>query len=186
MSATAIASAVGAWDAFRAPDPQALARRAVEGFQELPFVAPALERLLEEFPAPSDGLSATERRALRAIEEGARTPSAAFVAAQDLEDAPFLGDTWFYRSLAAIGLSPRRLVEIETGEELPVAPPLSDGSAFADLPLRLTAEGENVLRGASDRVELLGIDRWVGGTHLVTGAVWRWDAPARSLSGPSS
>ena len=33
----------------------------------------------------------------------------------------------------------------------------------------------DVLGGRADRVELLGIDRWVGGTHLVPGAVWRRD-----------
>jgi hypothetical protein len=185
-SPAALECAANAWDAFRRPEPRALARCVTGGAPELPFLAAALERLLEELPAASDGLSGTERRALRAIADGARTPSAVFLAAQALEDAPFLGDTWFYRSLATIGHGPARLVEVESRVQLPPAPPLSDRRVFAGLPLRLTVEGENVLRGASDRVELLGIDRWVGGTHLVTGAVWRWEAATRSLCGPSS
>ena len=37
------------------------------------------------------------------------------------------------------------------------------------LELRVTEAGERVLRGESNRVELLGIDRWVGGTHLTRG-----------------
>ena len=58
--------------------------------RHLPFLAPALRRLLEELPAPADGLSGTERRALQAVAAGARTPPAAFVAAQRLEEAPFM------------------------------------------------------------------------------------------------
>jgi hypothetical protein len=143
-------------------------------------------RLLEELPAPSDGLSGTERRALRAIAEGARTPAAAFLAAQDLEDAPFLGDAWFYRALAGIGRGRVRLVEAQDGEQLPVAPPLGDGRRFTGLALRLTAEGERVLGGESDRVAALGIDRWVGGTHVSPSALWRWDASRRRLVSPSA
>ena len=186
VSSAATASASEAWDAFRAPEPHALARWvAAEAPDELPYLPSALERLLEELPAPSDGLSGTERRALRAIAEGARTPGAAFVAAQDLEEAPFLGDTWFYRALTALGRGRARLVEVGSGEELPLAPPLSDGLVFARLPLRLTAEGERVLRGESDRVDALGIDRWVGGTHVTTSTAWRWDPAERRLVAPS-
>ena len=50
-----------------------------------------------------DGLSGTERRALEAIAAGASTPGVAFVAAQELEEAPFLGDAWFFRTLAELG-----------------------------------------------------------------------------------
>jgi redox-sensitive transcriptional activator SoxR len=185
VSQDAVGSAAKAWEALRAPEPQALTRWVTEESRDLPFLASALERLLEELPAPSDGLSGTERRALRAIEEGARTPAAAFVVAQDLEDAPFLGDTWFYRALVAVGRGRARLVEVDRGEELPLAPPLSDGRVFAHLPLRLTDEGERVLRGESDRVDALGIDRWVGGTHVTTASAWRWDPAGRRLVAPA-
>jgi hypothetical protein len=46
---------------------------------------------------------------------------------------------------------------------------LSDGQAYSRLELRLTATGERVLRGDANRVDLLGIDRWVGGTHVTRG-----------------
>src|SRR6185295_13170588 len=105
-------------------------------------------RFLEELPSAADGLSGTERHALEAIAAGAATPAAAFLAAQRREEAPFLGDTWFVRTLAALGAGPARLVESRDGE-----------------PLRLTANGERTLSGEGDRVDLLGIDRWVGGTH---------------------
>jgi hypothetical protein len=54
-------------------------------------------------------LSGTERRALQAITAGATTPAAAFRAEQDLEDAPFLGDAWFYRTLSILGHGGPRL-----------------------------------------------------------------------------
>jgi hypothetical protein len=177
-------TAASAWDAVRAPEPGALAEWATREHAGLPFLAPALRRLLEELPAPTDGLSGTERRALEAIAAGARTPPAAFVAAQRLEDAPFQGDTWFFRAVAALGQGERRLLEAEDGTPLPPPPPLGDGRRFARLQLRVTAVGERVLDGEADRVELLGVDRWVGGTHVTPGHAWRWGSAARTLIRP--
>jgi hypothetical protein len=171
----ALAAAAAMWDAFRAPEPTALAEWAKRGSPELPLVGAALRRLLEELPAPADGLSGTERRALHAIASGAGTPAAVFLASQQEEDAPFLGDAWFYRVLAGLGRGAVRLVETRDGAPLPQAPPLSDGHVFARLPLQLTGDAERVLRGESDRVDLLGVDRWIGGSHITADNVWRWD-----------
>jgi len=81
-----VGAARAAWDAFRAPEPTALAALATGGVP-LQLLAPALLRLIEELPAARDGLSGTERRSLEAIASGARTPAAAFAAAQELETA---------------------------------------------------------------------------------------------------
>jgi hypothetical protein len=179
-----LAAATEAWDAFRAPEPAALAAWAMRESAALPFLAPALRRLLEELPAPVDGLSRTERHALEAVAAGAPTPPAAFVAAQRLEDAPFLGDAWFYRALSAVGQGASRLVETDDGSPLPLPPPLSDSRQFARLRLRLTGSGKRTLRGDADRVALLGVDRWIGGTHVTTDSVWRWDASTLTLVEP--
>src|SRR5262245_34536649 len=137
-----LAAAVSAWAAVRHPDPSALAATARADLPGLPFLGPALLRLLEELPAPRDGLSGTERRTLHAIAAGAVTPVDAFLAAQDLEPAPFLGDTWFFRTLAALGTAQARLVETRDGDPLPPPPPPGgDPHAFARLPLRLTGLG---------------------------------------------
>lgn len=165
-SAETLDAAAEAWDAFRAPEPSALAELAHGEQPELPFLAPTLLRLLEELPAPGDGLSGTERRALAAVAAGKRTPREAFLATQDAEPAPFLGDTWFYSAVAELGAGPNRLLESADGEPLPSAPPLGDAQRFVALPLRLTEAGEKVLAGEANRVTLLGIDRWVGGTHV--------------------
>jgi hypothetical protein len=179
-------TAGAAWDALRATEPTQLAEWATRDTPGLPFLAPALRRLLEELPAPADGLSGTERRALQVVDAGAGAPAAAFVAAQRLEEAPFLGDTWFYRALSALGQGGSRLLETDEGTPLPPPPPLSDGQAFARLPLRLTSNGERTLHGEADRVELLGIDRWIGGTHVTPATAWRWDASELKLVAPGS
>jgi hypothetical protein len=45
-----------------------------------------------------------------------------------------------------------------------------------------TVEGEAVLAGEADAVELNGIDRWFGGVHLHgADAAWRWDRAERRL-----
>jgi hypothetical protein len=68
--------------------------------------------------------------------------------------------------VAELGAGPNRLLETDEGEPLPPAPPLGDAQRFVALPLRVTEAGEKVLAGEANRVALLGIDRWVGGTHV--------------------
>ena len=182
-TAETLAAACDAWAAFREPDPVALAAFA-GGVGPLELLRAALLRLLEELPAAGDGLSGTERRALEAVAAGASTPSTAFAAAQELEEAPFLGDAWFFRALAGLGGGEVRLVEGDDGRPLSAPPPLGDGRRFGSIRLRLTGAGERVLRGESDRVELLGLDRWLGGTHLTAQNAWRWDRVERRVLGP--
>jgi redox-sensitive transcriptional activator SoxR len=184
-ASAALRAAASAWVALQAPEPTALAKWATRDTEQLPFLGPALRRLLEELPAPADGLSRTERAALQTIAAGARTPPASFIAAQRLEEAPFLGDSWFYRSLSVLGQGKTRLLETDYGAPLPPPPPLGDSQLFARLQLRLTATGESTLRGEADRVELLGIDRWIGGTHITSDNTWRWDPTERKLVQPS-
>ena len=181
-----LAAATAVWEAFRAPEPVALASHVTETLDAKPndLLAGALSRLLQELPAPGDGLSRTERGALEAIATGVATPAAAFLAVQEREQAPFLGDAWFYRALSSLGTGPARLVETEEGEPVPQAPPLTDSNVFAGAALRLTQDGAAVVAGEADRVELLGIDRWLGGTHVTPESLWRWDTAARRLLPP--
>ena len=130
-----------------------------------PYLAAAFLRFLEELPGARDGLSRTERQLLTLLADGPLLTGALFVASQDLEAAPFHGDTWVLRTLA----------ELEGSTPLVS---LTEGSA------EVTDAGLRVLAGEADRVDLLGIDRWVGGTHLVPGSVWRWDADACELVAP--
>jgi hypothetical protein len=155
-----------AWEAVRRADPRGVAEVRLEPPASRPFLGAAFGRLLEELPGVDDGLSRTERQLLRLLADGPLLTGALFVASQDLEEAPFHGDVWILRTL----------------EELEGSTPLvslTEGSAA------ITDAGRSVLAGEADRVELLGIDRWVGGTHLVPDAVWRWDAEASALVAPN-
>jgi hypothetical protein len=146
-----VALARRAWDAVRAPEPTAIETFLSEDTSALPFLAGALRRLLEELPDTRSGVSRTERQLLEALADGPTTRVEAFLACAAREEAPFAGDVWVFRTLAGLG------------------PLVTAGPR-----VELTDEGRAVLAGEADRVELLGIDRWVGGTHLVPGRVWRW------------
>ncbi len=150
------AAAQRAWEAVRRSDPRGVAELADDPPATRPFLRAALLRLLEELPGGDDGLSRTERQLLGLLAEGPLLTGALFVASQDLEEAPFHGDVWIFRALER--LAP--LVAVE-------------GGAAA-----ITDDGRRVLAGDLDGVASRGIDRWVGGTHLVPGAVWRWDGAA--------
>ena len=151
-----------AWDVVRGDDPRALARAAATPDERLPYLAPALRRLLEELPGVRDGLGRTERQLLEAVGAGARTRVDAFLASMAAEEAPFMGDTIAFDRLDGL----RGLVE-------------DDG------PLLLTEDGEAVLAGRADRVALLGFDRWLGGLHVrADGPLWRWDSERATLTGP--
>ena len=143
------------WDAVRAPEPTAVEAFLRRDTAPLPFLAPELRRLLEELPDVESGLSRGERQLLEALADGPKTRVQAFLASMEREEAPFEGDAWVWRRLAALR-------------------PRVEGSAE----LALTDAGREVLAGAADQIDLLGIDRWVGGTHLRPGNLWRWDRSA--------
>ena len=149
-----------AWAALRGRDPRALARAAATPDERLPYLAPALKRLLEELPDTRDGLGRTERQLLEAVAAGARDRVAAFLSAMGAEEAPFMGDTIAFDRLERL-----------------------EGLVHDNGALKLTPEGEAVLAGEADRVELIGIDRWLGGLHVTShGRLWRWDHARGLLS----
>lgn len=160
-----VALAVRAWEAFRAPEPAALNELVRLGTPALPDLAPALLRLLEEYPAVGDGLARTERQALRAVAGGAVSQIEVFLAATEADERPFMGDVPFAWWLAGLCAGPEPLLSCPAG-------------AYA-----LTDAGRACLRGEADRVGLAGgIDRWLGGVHLQgADAAYRWD-PARGAA----
>jgi hypothetical protein len=162
LTSAALSDARDVFAAFTAPDPSALGARGCAPDGPLPYLADALTRLLEEYPAAGDGLGRGERKALAVIAGGADTPTAAFRAAQALEQAPYSGDVQFFDLLDELATEPEPLLERRPA-------------------LRLTAAGHAVLAGA-DRIALRGIDRWIGGVHLHGTPAWRWDRDARRLS----
>jgi len=166
-----------AWDAFTQPTPQAWTSFLDVETEALPFLVDTVERHLEEFPSPADGLSRSERQILEGLDEGHRSPGALFRATQAMEEAPFMGDASFWMVLANLTMGPEPLVEAEGGFRLPGPRPTPD---FLRQPLEITTAGDAVLAGDDDWLALGPIDKWLGGVHLGE-TIWRWDPRARQL-----
>ena len=86
-TATLLGLAQAGWIAVTSADPRALETLLEGDTSALPFLSPALRRMLEELPAPGSGLSRTDRQIL---ETGLD-----FKAAQAREEQPFLTDIFF-------------------------------------------------------------------------------------------
>jgi len=175
------------WAAFRAPDPRVLERFVERGaaLAALPFLRAALLRQLQELPDAHAGLSRTERQALETIARGPRPLGEVYRAAHhEREDAIYLGDSSFLAYVAALSDTATPLVTFDDGS------PVRDGAGDAAVWRRsvvLTEAGRAVLAGSRDRVQLLGIDRWIGGVHLLGHEVpWRWDGGRVRVSVPGA
>jgi hypothetical protein len=164
--------AAAAWDAFRAAGPEPLL--ALEPSNELPFLAAAIRRLLEEYPSTTNGLSRSEDAALRALASAPLTGGALFSAMQRAEERPFMGDTNFWGILRALASARVPLVRIHDDTR---------GSDLKGRTIELTEAGREVAARTRDAVDLNGIDQWRGGVHLAGDrrSPWRWDPHAETL-----
>src|SRR5262245_13644330 len=84
--------AVRGWRAFRQPTPEPLDEFRHGDTAALPYLAPALERFLQEYPWTTDGLSRTERRILKLAEPGPIGVRTMFPRMHDDEDAYYVTD----------------------------------------------------------------------------------------------
>jgi len=174
-----------AWRAFTADDPNGWVHMADSTSDLLPFLGPAFRRLLEELPAVGTGLSRSETQILQALDGGATTPGTLFRACQREEQAAFMGDASFFSIVN----------DLAAGEHAAIAP--NEGGAFAHPPPRpltrdwlgqeliLTDAGRAYLTGEADLAALHPIDRWLGGIHLSSPSVWRWNSASGAVVRPS-
>jgi hypothetical protein len=163
-----VASGTEAWRAVCADSPAALEHLVDHGPQlELPYLHGALSRLLEEYPSTSCGLSRSERQILQALNEGCGTLESCFGATQQMEDRVFMGDASFLHIARGLAAAQDPLIHFD---EAPDAP------AWRGTSVGLTGTGAHVLAGDADHTRVNGIDRWIGGVHLMGRDVrWRWD-----------
>jgi hypothetical protein len=93
-----------------------------------------------------------------------------FVAAQQREEAVFMGDGSFCRLLEELSHAPHALVQISDSAE----------KGLGDV--AITETGRKVVEGTADHIDLNGIDRWLGGVHLKgRKAAWRWSRSSQRL-----
>lgn len=142
-----------AWQAFRAPTPDALDALRQDETTALPYLASALGRFLQEYPCTRDGLSRTERRLLELADGHGITLSKAFPRMHDGEKVYYVTDA----SLAELATMLARAV--------PPLLTLDLSSPGDDNPLTgivaLTDAGRSVLSGELDRIATCGVDRWL-------------------------
>jgi len=178
VSSPQIALGTSAWRAFTASDPTELDALVRSGdTHALPFLAGALRRFLEEYPAADTGLPRTERHILELLAAEALTPERLFVKEARLEERVFMGDTTFWRRVLDLAAGPAPLVSVDVE-------PLEDLTLPSGT-VAISEAGRAVLAGKADWVRLNGFDRWLGGVHLSAapgGDVdWRYDPTTRAL-----
>jgi len=87
-----------AWAAFTSSDPAAIERVIATDTSALPFLAKALQRYLQEFPSPTNGLSRTQQKALEILRDRGPMPwRNLYAAVQQTEEIVFMGDLSFHR-----------------------------------------------------------------------------------------
>ena len=163
-----------AWQAFRAPTPDALDELRLGDTSPLPYLAAAMTRFLQEYPWTTDGLARSERRLLELASGDAIPLWKAFPRMDDGDRAYHMTDGSLAELAESLsGASPALLTLT------PSATP--EGYDLGDLAM-LTDTGRSVLSGEQDRIAACGIDRWLGGVHVQGGGpIWRWDDAAQRI-----
>jgi hypothetical protein len=127
IAADAFSTATRAYAALQQSDPRALAALSHESSPGLPYLGAAIRRLLEERPWVGSALARSERQILRAVAAGARTPATVFAATLQMEEAPYMGDSWLFRRIHDLAQGERPLLAVRATQ------------------LELTPEGHEVL-----------------------------------------
>jgi hypothetical protein len=163
-----------AWAAFRAPVPDGWEAFAARDDLPFEFLAGAVRRHLEEYPAIRTGLARSESQIMRTAVDGPVSLSSSFRATQAMEEWIYLGDWSFVDIVRELARPPHPLLLLTPVLERALRGNAPLDHAAWDETISLTAEGTAVLAGDIDRVALRGIDRWLGGVHLLDRTPWRW------------
>lgn len=170
-----------AWAALRATTPEDLVRLRERDTSALPWLGPALERLLEELPTDDPGLSATERYILEELAPRPLPAGELFQRCRARERATFMGDWPFFAVLDELAAEPSPLVAGLPPGGFPFEGGTGTTSAYLGAEVRVTHAGALVREGRLDRTVVKPLDRWLGGTHLANDQVWRWEPATATL-----
>ena len=157
------------WFAFCSSSPRALSHLLTTDLRVLPEIRDTITFILQEYPESQSGLSRLERKLLRTVDSlGIATPAAAVHTSLHTE---LVGDGLLLDMLRAFTTAPHPL--------LCLAEPFKGkvrSYQFNSSKVGITETGRSVLGGNADHITLNGIDRWIGGVHLIGHRVrWRWD-----------
>jgi hypothetical protein len=175
-----VALAQQAWEAMTTGDPQALVALARGSTPPLPHLQAALGRWLEHFPSTHNGLCRLQQEVLEALDTDAElTPVALFQRVSAREVPAFFGDTLLWKLINEMAFGKAPLLALDAGRALPLWEP----QGLDARRVRLTPLGRRVAAGQADAIALNGIDRWLGGVHLLgdTESPWRWNRQTTRL-----
>jgi hypothetical protein len=169
-------TASAAWQAYRAPTPEACFDLLGKDLSALPLLRPVLIDLLEELPSSSTGLGASEMRMLELIARGYSLTNALFHLYQ-LRQTRIFGEWEYGYLLDGLAFGPRPAVagldeELRTLDRKNLR---DRHPAYLRSRLSITEFGRAVLAHKEDFSRHNPIDRWWGGTHLTNDNLWRWN-----------
>lgn len=170
-----LATASAAWQAYRSSTPEACLNLLQRDLSALPLLKPALLDLLEELPAASTGLGASEMRMLELISWGYANVNPLFHQ-QDLRQTRVFSEWEYGYLLDGLAFGPRPAIAGHD-EELRAIPQDNIGArhkAMLRSRFTLTDFGKAILAHKEDFSRHNPIDRWWGGTHLTNDNLWRW------------
>lgn len=169
-----LALAASGWAAFRSNDPRDLLVFLGGDLDELPFLAAALRRHLEEYPEASTGLNRTETQLLGLMANSVHAPQQLFLRNMEMETALFIGDWPTYRILDNLCVS--GLVACDPSPFLFPSFSREKHATFNTQHLSLTEVGRGALRGETDAFKVMQRDGWLGGVNVAnSAAIWTWD-----------
>jgi hypothetical protein len=166
------------WRQYTAPEPAGLNDITARlRDQDDPSLGNVLSRVLEEYPAVSNGLSQTEEKMLQCVGEGNSIVTIVGQTMGNTEEC--LGDQPLFDRIWDFASADVPVLELVDGVALEE---LESVRAFTKSVVRLTDCGERLLSGGCDFVNINGLDRWVGGVHLRGRTVkWRYDPSGECL-----
>ena len=173
LTASQLEVSTRAWQAFCAPDPNAIENLLQSDTSAMPFLSTALLAHLRRFPSTTNGLNRIENRSLELIESGSEKFVELFPKFIAAESVYGLGDAQVWLALRNLASADKPLLVIKTAAD---GNQHSPNNEFFHSSFELTDTGRSVLAGEVDFVALNGIDRWLGGVHLSDdNTVWRWN-----------
>lgn len=166
-----LALGVKAWAAYRSPTPAAVEELLADDTSALPYLHAAFRDHLERFPSTKDGLGSIDRLVLTKAAQLGRVKLGRLVG-----ECLNSGLTYLSDDLAA-----DHAEEMATCKH-PLLRVNGNASDRRKVDVEVTETGRDVLAGKADFVALNGIDRWLGGVHLLgPESQWRWDESDRRL-----
>lgn len=163
------------WFAFCSSSPKALSHLLTTDLRVLPEIQETITSMLQEYPERQSGLSRLERKLLRTVDSlGVTTPAAVVGTVLHTE---LVGDVLLFDMLRAFTTAPHPLLRFAEPFKGNLRNYQFNGSKIG-----VTDTGRSVFGGKADHITLNGIDRWIGGVHLLGHRVrWRWDECLRDI-----